>query len=118
MHEIEPFLLVLVEGARGECALWRLEHGETALAMFTTAQAATAYGDAAGLTGWQVFRPGREALLGVLAGYARAGVRLGVLDPDLSQAKRLFDLQAVVRAAGTPEGGANSPGGAVNPGRS
>jgi hypothetical protein len=102
--EIEPYILYRVEGAQLECALWQLQQGERALAVFLSADSATAYRDAARLAGWRVLRPGREALLELVRAHVGAGVRYAVLDPDLAQAKRIFDLQAILEAAGPAEG--------------
>jgi hypothetical protein len=101
MHpeEIKPFVLLHVEADEVKCALWRLHQGDTALALFLTDDSATAYRDRAGLSGWQVFQPERESLLELLSAHVQAGIRLGVLDPDMNQCRRLFDLDAVVRSA-------------------
>jgi hypothetical protein len=97
--EIEPYVLYRVEGAQLECALWQLEQGDRALALFLSQAEAEAYREEAGLGGWQVLRPSRDALRQLLQACADAGVRYAVLAPDRRQAKRLFDLRAVLEAA-------------------
>ena len=98
-EEIEPYVVYRIEGAHLECALWQLQQGERALAVFLSADAAAAYRDAARLAGWQVLRPGRDALRELVRAHVEAGVRYAVLDPDLAQAKRIFDLEAVLQGA-------------------
>jgi hypothetical protein len=99
MQEIAPYLLLRIEAGEVKCALWRLHQGETALALFLSQESAAAYQNAAGLKDWQILQPGGDALLELLAAHVRAGIRLAVLDPDLQQGRRLFDLQEVIRAA-------------------
>jgi hypothetical protein len=103
-EEIDPFILYHLQGSQLECALWQIAGteppaGERALALFLSAESAAAYREAAGLAGWQVLRPARLALLDVLRACRQAGVRYAVLDPDLCQAKRFFDLDAILSAA-------------------
>jgi hypothetical protein len=99
MQEIAPFVLLHVESGEVRCALWRLQQGDSALALFLSAETAAAYRTAAGLEDWQVLQPDRNGLLELLDAHARAGIRLAVLDPDLRQGRRLFDLQAIICAA-------------------
>ena len=83
-------------------ALWQVAQGDRALALFLSAESAGAYRDAAGLADWQVYQPAREALLTLIDAHVQAGVFLAVLDPDLRQGRRLFDLREIVRAARPP----------------
>jgi hypothetical protein len=94
--EIEPFVVYRVDAAQVECALWRLQQGERALALFLSADSADAYRQAAGLAGWRVLRPSRPALRELLQACADAGVRYAVLDPDLDHAKRIFDIRTIL----------------------
>ena len=98
-EEIEPYVLYRVDGPQVECALWQLQQGEKALALFLSGDAALSYSAAAQLAGWEVLRPDRPALLELLQAYVQAGVKYAVLDPDLQQAKRIFDLRAILDAA-------------------
>ncbi len=98
---IEPFLIYRLAGTEVECAVWRLQEGPTALALFLTADSATAYHQAAGLGDeWKIFRPARSALFQLVGAAVQAGIPYAVLDPDLEKAKRVFDLQAIVGALG------------------
>jgi hypothetical protein len=103
--EIEPFLLYRFQEGQFACALWQLEQGEQAVALFLSGESARAYREAAGLAGWSVLRPPRQGLQEVLTACQRAGVRYAVLDPDLRAAKKIFDLDAVLRAAEPAAGG-------------
>jgi hypothetical protein len=97
--ELRPYIVYRVNGQQAECALWQLQEGQKALALFLSGDTATAYRDAGGLgDGWQVFRPGREALLQLLEASYQAGVVYAVLDPDRAQAKTVFDLKSVLAA--------------------
>jgi hypothetical protein len=98
-EELRPYVVFRIAGQQAECALWQLREGQKALALFLSGEAAAAYRDAGGLgAGWQTFRPGREALVGLLEAAHQAGVRYAVLDPDREKARTLFDLGAVLAA--------------------
>lgn len=103
--ELLPHLLYRVAGGQAEFATWQLTGGGPALALFLTAENATAY-RAAAHPGeeWQVFQPPRAALVDILRESVAAGVRFAVLDPDATQAKRLWDLNEVLRNADAPAG--------------
>ena len=95
--ELDPYLIYRVDGTQVECAVWRLQEGQTALALFLSADSAAAYHTAAGLGDeWKVFRPARAALLHLVNAAVQGGIPYAVLDPDLEKAKRVFDLQAIV----------------------
>jgi hypothetical protein len=100
--EIEPYVLYRVDGPHFECALWQLRQGDKALALFLSGDSALSYRSAAELTGWEVLRPERPALLELLRAHFEAGVRYAVLDPDLRQAKRIFDIRAILAARDAP----------------
>lgn len=99
--ELDPYLLVRVRDGRAEFARWRTQEGHDALALFLTAENATAYAQAS-LTGpgWQVVRPPRASVLEVLRACHAAGVTLAVLDPDGAKAKRVFPIGEVLLAVG------------------
>jgi hypothetical protein len=97
--EIDPYLVCRVEQGALECALWQMEQGERAVALFLTEESAQAYRQAAELADWLAVRPSREALLEVLSACHDRGINFAVLDPDQRQARRVFDLGAVLRAA-------------------
>jgi len=98
--EIEPFILYRLTAGQVECAIPKLTDGSQALAVFLTSESAVVYQKVAGLgKEWTVFRPSKEALLQLLKACHEAGVAYAVLDPDEKQAKRVFDLQQVIRQA-------------------
>ena len=97
---IEPFLIYRLAGSEVECAVWRLQEGPTALALFLSAESAAAYHQAAGLGDeWKVYQPARAALFQLVGAAVQAGILYAVLDPDHEKAKRMFDLQAIVGAS-------------------
>ena len=99
--ELNPYLLVRVRAGQADFARWRVKDGPDALALFLTADGATAYaGRALAGPGWQVVRPPRTSVLEVLKACYAAGVTLAVLDPDGDQAKRVFPIGEVLQAVG------------------
>jgi hypothetical protein len=103
--ELNPYLLVRVRGAAAEFARWRVKDGPDALALFLTADGATAYaGKVLSGPGWQVVRPPRASVLEVLRECYKAGVTLAVLDPDGDQAKRVFPIGDILQAVGLASG--------------
>jgi hypothetical protein len=97
--ELSPFLLVRVRDGRAEFARWRVTEGHDALALFLSADGATAYARSAlSGPGWQVVRPPRSSVLEVLRACHTAGVTLAVLDPDGQQAKRVFPIGEILQA--------------------
>jgi hypothetical protein len=99
--ELSPYLLVRVREGRAEFARWRVHDGPDALALFLSAEAATAYaGKVLTGTGWQVVRPPRASVLEVLRACFGAGVTLAVLDPDGERAKRVFPIGDILQAVG------------------
>jgi hypothetical protein len=98
-EEIFPHLVYRVSGEQMECALWTLDEGHKALALFLTQESAKAYIEAIDLeSDWQTICPGRTDLLEILRQSTSSGIDLAVLDPDAKQAKRIFDLREVVKA--------------------
>jgi hypothetical protein len=99
-EEIQPYLLYRINGDQLECTIWKLRDGEKAVALFLTAETAGAYHKTAHLgPEWKLFQPGKEALLQLLGACHGAGIHYAVLDPDATQAKRIFDLGQVLAAA-------------------
>ncbi|HEX4148906.1 MAG TPA: hypothetical protein VHY20_07960 [Pirellulales bacterium] len=102
--EIRPYLVYRNSGRQVECALWALDTGGKALALFLTADAADRYLDTAGLRpAWKSFRPGKAELLKILEHCLQVGVAYAVLEPDNDEARRLFDLGQVLAAARADE---------------
>ena len=99
--EVNPFLLYRLEGGQVECALWQMQEGGRALALFLTAEAAARYHEGAALgADWKVARPGRAGLLELVRTAVASGIRFAVLDPDIEKARRVFDLQEILLAVG------------------
>lgn len=97
-EEIFPYLVYRVSGEQMECAVWTLDEGHKALALFLTQESAKAYIEATDLdSDWKTFCPGRTDLLEILRQSTSAGIDLAVLDPDAKEAKRIFDLREVVK---------------------
>ena len=98
VEEVCPYVLYRLHKHSLECATWRLQDGRETLAMFLAEATAHEYVQEARLgEGWQVFRPSRRDLLEIIRQSVATGVLLATLDPDLQKAKRLFDLQAVLK---------------------
>ena len=94
-----------------DCATWQVESGVKALALFTAEEAAETYRAAAGLgSDWRVLRPPRAGLLELLRTSRAAGIGLAVLNPDVKQAKRIFDIGEILAAVDSlPGADSNSP---------
>lgn len=97
--EIDPFILSRVSEGQFQCAVWSLAEGQRALALFLTPEAAQRYREAAGLGDeWRTHQPAREEIIQLLRHSVEAGIRYAVLDPGEESARRLFDLQHVLRS--------------------
>ena len=100
-EEIIPYLVYRSLGEEMECALWTLDEGHTALALFLSEETAKAYIEAIGLDSeWKSFCPGRTDLIEILRQSTSLGIDMAVLDPNANQAKRIFDLREVVKTMG------------------
>ena len=99
--EIHPYVVYRIDGGQMECALWRLEDGRKALALFLSGDAAMSYRECAKLgPGWAICRPAKEALLQLLKGCFQSEIGHAVLDPDHEKAKRIFDIHEILVAVG------------------
>ncbi len=97
-EEISPYLAYRLCGEQMEGAVWTLNEGHKALALFLSQQSAEAYIKATGLgSNWKVYCPARIDLMEILKQSTYAGIFLAVLDPDHKEAKRLFDLREVLK---------------------
>jgi hypothetical protein len=96
--EIRPYVVYRIDGEQMECALWQFQDGQKALALFLSGDAATSYRESANLAAeWKIFCPARDVLLQMLKSCYQAGIRSAVLDPDLVKAKRIFDIDAILK---------------------
>jgi hypothetical protein len=99
-EELHPHLLYRTAGGQAEFATWRLEGGQEALALFTTAETAGKYQlelSAAGA--YSVFQPPRAKLVAIFQACLAANIRIAALDPQTGGARTLFDLAQIVAAA-------------------
>jgi hypothetical protein len=97
--EIQPYIVYRIEADQMECALWQFKDGQKALALFLSGDAATSFKEIASLgEEWKIFHPAKEALLQMLKGCHEAGIGYAVLDPDLEKAKRIFNIQEILKA--------------------
>jgi hypothetical protein len=99
--EIEPYVVYRIEGEQMVCALWRIEDGREAIALFLSGDAATSYMESARLgAGWKIFRPAKKVLLQLLNGGYQSGIGHAVLDPGLETAKRIFSIREMLHGVG------------------
>jgi len=99
-EEISPYLVYRLSGEQMECAIWTLNEGQQALALFLSQESAEAYVSATGLDEtWKVYCPARIDLMQIIKQSTATGIFVAVLDPDDKQAKRLFDLRQIANAA-------------------
>jgi hypothetical protein len=96
--ELHPHLLYRTSGGQAEFATWRLNEGQEALALFTTAEAAGKYQAELG-TAYALFQPPRDKLVAIFQACLAADIRLAALDPSGGGARTLFDLAQIVAAA-------------------
>ena len=81
-----------------------MTEGHEALAIFTSADSATAYRAAlSDGDGWTIFQPPREKIIDILAACRAIGILYAALDPVGGTAKTLFDIPQVLRAAGAED---------------
>jgi hypothetical protein len=98
-EEIQPYIVYRLEDGRVECAVWQLQDGPQALALFLSGDSAAGYCEAAHLeSGWRIFRPEKPALFALLKACHQAGIRFAVLDPDHEKARHVFDIQEIIAA--------------------
>lgn len=99
--QFDPYVVCRVVGARVDCTLWILPDGRKSLALFMTAEQATAYRDSLKLGNeWRVVQPTPAELRKVLKASYEGGVEQAVLDPSVDSANRLFELKQVLQAMG------------------
>lgn len=91
--QLEPWILLSQENP----ACWRLEDGREAIALFSSEDAARRYAIAAELDASDCIQPPPTALVRILVQCVEADISTGVLDPQGSTARRVFDLREVLR---------------------
>jgi hypothetical protein len=98
--EIQPFLICRVQNSQMEFALWQLRDGQRGLCIFLSKESAEIYrGKSHQNAEWKIIQPERETLLEILKASNESGVPWAVLEPDQEQAKRIFDVGAILNAA-------------------
>ena len=97
--EIQPYVVYRLDGDQMECALWQINNGAKALALFLSGDTATSFRQFTNLGAeWRIFRPAKEALLQLLKACCQDGISFAVLDPDLEKAQRIFNIPAILKA--------------------
>jgi hypothetical protein len=98
--ELHPHLLYRTAGGQAEFATWRLEAGQEALALFTTAETADKYlPELPAAASYTLFQPPRDKLVAIFQACLAANIRIAALDPQAGGARTLFDLAQIVAAA-------------------
>jgi hypothetical protein len=97
--ELHPHLLYRTTGGQAEFATWRLNEGHEALALFSTADAATRYQTELSGAAYTLFQPPRDKLVAIFQACLASNIRLAALDPTAGGARTLFDLAQIVAAA-------------------
>lgn len=98
-EEINPYLVYRICDDQLECAVWTLDQGHQALALFLSPESGDAYVNATDLgETWKIYRPAKIDLMAIIKQTIASGIFLAVLDPDQKEAKRLFDLREMVIA--------------------
>lgn len=98
--ELHPHLLYRTAGGQAEFATWRLEGSQEALALFTTAEAASKYqAELPAPAAYTLFQPPRDRLVTIFQACLAANMRIAALDPQVGGARTLFDLAQIVAAA-------------------
>ena len=99
-EELEPFVVYRLDDGQMRCAIWQLEQGAQALALFHTADSADVYRQAAALgAAWGTLQPGRNDLVAILEACQQQGILYAVLDPEAASARQIFAIDELLRAA-------------------
>ena len=93
VQDLQPWLVVSADGP----ACWQLQDDRIALAMFSTQEKAQAYAERSNLTESQTLQPAATDLVRTLMLCVAAAIELGVLDPDQTSARRVFDLPSILK---------------------
>tara|TARA_B100000949_G_C13893408_1_gene289673 strand:- start:28 stop:348 length:321 start_codon:yes stop_codon:yes gene_type:complete len=98
-QDIEPFVIYRIDGGQMECALWKLQTGQDALALFLSGDSATTYMEPSNPDSeWKIFQPPKEVLSNILRVCYESGIIYAVLDPDTQQARRIFSIKEILDA--------------------
>ena len=101
-EDLRPHLLYRVESGKAHFAIWRLEGGPQALAIFTTADTAAKYRAELDTPDvWTAYQPPRATLLEILAACLPEGIGLAALDPA-GGSYNLGQVEQRSRAAARP----------------
>jgi hypothetical protein len=92
--ELEPWLIVLGDGALASLAMWRLAlNQELSVALFASRDTAQAYCDSCCEGPAKILQVDRTRFLGLMVDCFRQGIRYATLNPGDSTAQRLFVLR-------------------------
>jgi len=92
--QLEPWILLNQETP----ACWRLEAGQDAIALFSSKDTAMRYAAATANESSDCVQPPPTGLVRLLVQCVEADITTGVLDPDGTTARRVFDLRKVLRS--------------------
>ena len=99
-EELEPFVVYCLDEGQMRCAIWQLEQGSEALALFHTAEAAEKYRGAAALgDAWGTLQPARNDLVAILEACQEHGILYAVLNPEVASARQIFAIDELLTAA-------------------
>jgi hypothetical protein len=97
--EVEPYVAYRLEGDKMNFALWPLDDGRRALALFLSAELARQHVHAsADGPDWRIVRPAKADLLKVLEECWEAGILHAVLETGQAEKHLIFDILEVLQA--------------------
>lgn len=97
--EIEPYVAYRLDGDRMSFALWPLDDGRRALALFLSVELAREHvRDEDGGPPWRIVRPTKPDLLKVLEECFEAGILNAVLETGEPGKHLIFDILEVLQA--------------------
>ncbi|HUY92726.1 MAG TPA: hypothetical protein VMV10_28555 [Pirellulales bacterium] len=97
--EVEPYVAYCLQGDKMNFALWPLEDGRRALALFLSVELAREHvRDADGSPEWRIVRPAKPDLLKVLEECWEAGILHAVLETGQPGEHLIFDILEVLQA--------------------
>ncbi len=98
-EELKPWLIFSNRDGQGILATWRLEKGETALAIFSTIEKAEQYRQTHLAAEWEIIQPEPNQLVSILEVSLADKILYAVLDPSESDGRTLFPLEQIVQSA-------------------
>ncbi|MCX7701194.1 MAG: hypothetical protein N2039_09980 [Gemmataceae bacterium] len=97
--ELRPYILIRVADGVAECAMWQVQDGGQALAVFVSEESARRYRHEAQLSeDWRIVQPPQRGLLELLRTSQVAGITMAAVDPNGSRAVRVVSIEEILRA--------------------